>query len=130
MSPFRVASTPRLFLSRSLRDRCGGKRVAARVGTGGVRVRGSTGVSGAAQARARRACRAHLRSNSGLCSLRSRVSRDDTQQFEMEHMRSMSWFIVCCPAILFVQYSLNRTHESRLFARHKWASRACALPWR
>jgi hypothetical protein len=51
---------------------------------------------------------AHLRSNSGLCSLRSRVSRDDTQQFEMEHMRSMSWFIVCCPALLFAQYSLKQ----------------------
>ena len=50
MSPFRVASTPRLFLSRSLRDRWGGKRVAVRVGTWGngsvLRRRGRAGRAG------------------------------------------------------------------------------------
>ena len=84
---------------------------------------------------------AHLRSNSGLCSLRSRVSRDVTQQFEMEHMRSMSWFICVEPTFFFAQYSYqvrgfsSKGGEhfpalSRFFARPKWASRACALPWR
>ena len=50
MSPFRVASTPRLFLSRSLRDRWGGKRIAVRVGTWGtgsvLRRRGRAGRAG------------------------------------------------------------------------------------
>ena len=55
------------------------------------------GVQGGAQVREHggrwigRVAEAHLRSNRGPWS-RSR-SRDDTQQFEIEHMRSTSWFI-------------------------------------